>query len=414
MSSESDFNPDASPSLLGYIYQVNYALFMCLEKLRSVDEAYDYNISIEKLDDVGIDKKDEAITVGQVKFHDPSKPNKKVGNLTDKSSDLWGTLRIWVKLIKEGNAELGKTDFVLITTQTCTKYSIADYLNETSNRIVCKEIDSAHKNMLSICNDSPSQANKKGCEAFQSLKKAEQKVLLRSIYIITESEDIDVINSKISNLCRQYVSSDSKKEAFADSITGTWLKLTIEALKKDPTGVINLGTIQAHLDKLKGDYRDDNLPAEFMNGFPVTIDVDNDPRNFVKQLRLLKLPNQRSLKTAIIDYFRSMEQRTKWSVDGLLNPGELDNYDDRLIEKWGSLQSAIDDIECPSTDEEKRKAAIKLYHQCRTDGAISIRSGFLEEYVATGSYQMLSDDLKIGWLPDYQKSLEHLNDEDAA
>lgn len=414
MSIESDFNPDASPSLLGYIYQVNYALLMCLEKLSKVDEPYDHNISIEKLDDVGIDKNDEAITVAQVKLHRLSKSKNKVGNLTDKSSDFWGTVRIWVKLIQDGEVELGKADFVLITTQTYAKYSIADYLNETSNRAVSKEIDKAHKKMLSVCNDSPSKTIEKGCKAFQSLKKLEQKILLQSIYIITESEDIDVLNSKITTLCRQYVTADSKKQAFSESILGTWLMLTIEALQKNPTGVINLGTIQAHLDRLKGEYTDDNLPAEFINIFPETIDVDNDPRQFVQQLRHLKLTSQSSLKIAIVDYFRSVEQRTKWTNDGLLNPGELDNYDDRLIEKWEDLKSAIEDTECPSTDEEKRKAAAKLYHKCRTVGAIPIRQSFLEEYVAKGSYHMLSDDLKIEWLSNYRKSLETVNNEDTA
>jgi len=44
-----------------------------------------------------------------------------------------------------------------------------------------------------------------------------------------------------------------------------------------------------------------------------------------------------------------------------------------------------------ATVEGKRKFLAKLYKDCLQNGAILIRQGFIDYYVAKGSYQILSD-----------------------
>src|SRR5215470_9047146 len=84
----------AAPSALGYLYQVRYALVALLQ-------AYDpeSEISIEKLDDIAFESTGTAIELLQTKHRITH-----TGSLTDSSTDIWKTLRIWAASIKDGNA----------------------------------------------------------------------------------------------------------------------------------------------------------------------------------------------------------------------------------------------------------------------------------------------------------------------
>lgn len=145
MSRKSKF--DASQSLLGYIYQIPYALYLSLERLReTTDEDIDeYNISIEKLDDVAVEKASTTLDVKQTKYHNPEKSKQ---NLNNRSEDLWKTIRVWVDLTERGQVTLGKTEFALITTQTYAKDTIASWL---SDDIELRNTTKALKEMLVVC-----------------------------------------------------------------------------------------------------------------------------------------------------------------------------------------------------------------------------------------------------------------------
>ena len=69
----------ASEQMVGYLYQVRYALALLLD-----DDNSDSQISIEKFDDVAFVDGNTPIERIQLKHH-----VRKAGNLTDKSTDLW-------------------------------------------------------------------------------------------------------------------------------------------------------------------------------------------------------------------------------------------------------------------------------------------------------------------------------------
>jgi hypothetical protein len=117
---------------------------------------------------------------------------------------------------------------------------------------------------------------------------------------------------------------------------------------------------------------------------------------------------------AIVNYFRAFEQRTKWASDGLLEPGELSGYDSRLREQWVEHQSFLELMGDIESEQDKRRYSAELYQKCLQNGVVPIRKNFLEGYVAKGSYHILSDQLKIGWHPDYLEMLGGSSNEDVA
>ena len=82
----------ASEHLVGYLYQVRYALLVLLQKIK-----YELNIelSLEKLDDVAFERNGEPIELRQTKHH-----VSKTVELSDYSPDIWKTIRIWSVHIK--------------------------------------------------------------------------------------------------------------------------------------------------------------------------------------------------------------------------------------------------------------------------------------------------------------------------
>jgi len=87
----------AAASLLGYIYQCRLALLESLKRLKSDP---DIAVAIETLDDVVFEKDGSPTEVIQVKHHIARK-----ASLTNASTDLWKTIRIWCDLFSGGLSE---------------------------------------------------------------------------------------------------------------------------------------------------------------------------------------------------------------------------------------------------------------------------------------------------------------------
>jgi hypothetical protein len=297
MNQKSEF--DASASMLGYLYQIRFGLYLTLKKLPEVDDPDQFNISIETLDDVAFDKEGCAIELLQTKYH--GNP----GNLTNRSPDIWKTIRVWIEAMKSGDVILGKTTLTLITTQSLPEKTLAYYLSSESGRDTAKALEL----MIEISADGNSVSNKKGYIAFQELSYAQKKALVNDIYFVGKSDDLIEIRKKICRYGRQYVAPEWV-DAFVDRVEGTWFKLCIESLSQDPSGVVNMGGIQDFLDKIRPEYTTTNLPAEFTDSLPDILEIQEDSRFFVQQLHLFNAPKKMQ-EQAIVNYFRAYEQRTK-------------------------------------------------------------------------------------------------------
>lgn len=101
-------NFSAAPSAAGYLYQVRLALVLCL-KYVNVDAGIE--VGIERLDDVSFESQGTALELLQAKHHID-----RIANLTDKSADLWKTLRVWSEAIAKDPTLPARTRLALVTT----------------------------------------------------------------------------------------------------------------------------------------------------------------------------------------------------------------------------------------------------------------------------------------------------------
>src|SRR4051812_21230281 len=84
----------ARDSALGSQYQYRYALLLLLREARTRIEA---GITVERVEDVALTTNGSIATATQTKYHQGTG-----GRLTDMSTDLWKTLRIWSTGVHDG------------------------------------------------------------------------------------------------------------------------------------------------------------------------------------------------------------------------------------------------------------------------------------------------------------------------
>lgn len=113
-------NFSAAPSAAGYLYQARLALALCL---KHVNAESSIEVGIERLDDVSFESQGTALELLQAKHHID-----RVASLTDKSADLWKTLRVWSEAAAKDPTLPARTRLALVTTGSAPDDSAATRL----------------------------------------------------------------------------------------------------------------------------------------------------------------------------------------------------------------------------------------------------------------------------------------------
>lgn len=391
----TDFS--AKEPSLGYIYQIKYALLLLLTNSRNLDNPV---LRIECLDDIDITDVNST-NLYQTKLHIKGK-----ANLTDSSVDFWKTIRIWSEYILNGTIDIEQTALNLITTENIPSTSILYKLRDNifSDTELQDTIDKLDSIAISSINDS----TKKGREEYQKLSGENKKKLIQNIRILDNSVDISEIDTKIK---KQLILSSypNHLDAFLEILDGWWLGKAIDNLtgKLDS---IKFEELQLKISNIRDSFQADNLPNHFSEQMEISDeDVENlKEKNFLKQLELISIGiNSRTVKRAISDFRRAFEQRSKWLRLQLLNPEEEEEYDKKLRDYWQNIFDIMSDEADGKEDEDLKNLGKDFYINqfAKSCPQIKIREKFNEDYLTRGSYQILSDEKKIGWHPNFDKKL---------
>lgn len=385
---ETDFSAKA-PSL-GYYFQIRYGLYLLLNHEGS-DES---KLFFENLDDIEISEQNQN-DLYQTKFH-----IKNSVNLTDRSADLWKTIRVWSESVNKGHIKLNESTFTLITTAECTSDSVFGKLREGTIGI-----ESAVNKLLEICKETTNQSNAAGYEAYANLREYEQKELIERIVVLDSTMNFDDLEIKIRNRLRFNVNPEHMNSLF-ERIEGWWFGKSINQLKSDGIKIIDMASLRSKIVDITSTLTSDNLPIDFDTKINIsdTEFIDFSQRNFVKELSGISI-NKASLKNAISDYLRTFRQRSKWMRENLLDPDDEHNYENRLYQEWETKFDFLEDLVDGKDDEEILNIGRTFYKNFYTESLpqIFIRPRVTEPFLIRGSYQILSEAKKIGFNPNFEK-----------
>lgn len=389
----------AAPQALGYIYQIRYALFQLLS------EQEDAEITIEKLEDISLDVNGNPYEILQLKHTQVS------SSLTNRSLELWKTLRIWSRLLLDGKVKVSSTRFMLVSTSKASQDSIASLLRPSNDR----NFDLAYEKLLIeaqaiISTDLKDNTLKKCCEDFLRLSDNDRTILVRSIFILDCAINVYDIPNKIQEKYFTAIRREHRS-AIYERLEGWWMEKIIKHLRGEANdSVITRFEVEDKIIDIAEQFQEGALPVDFFDKIP-EIPNDVEQRLFVIQLNEIELSSER-IEKAIQDYYRAVEQRSRWARDELLFGDELSNFDNRLVDEWERFSAAFFEELIDRQDELSLKQCGRkiLNHMEFNTDYLRIREKVSEPYIKRGSFHMLADDLtgnpRVWWHPIFMKRLE--------
>ena len=390
----------ANASALGYFYQARYALLLLLTADSEAE------LSIERFDDIAFERNGTPIELLQAKHHISN-----TGSLTNASTDLWKTLRVWSTAIADDQFDPSITLLTLMTTGTAPEGSAASKLRPISSRQ--RDTMAALRTLRETAQTSTNVTNKPGYDAFLALSEPTQKILLDSTQVLDASPNIIDARELILNKLRISARPQFLELVF-ERIEGWWLNKVVQHLSFGSTLPIRFNDLLLKINDIQEEFLTDNLPIDFLDAIaPEENAFSKEERIFIQQLRLVMVSEPR-IRRAINDYYKAFEQRSKWAREDLLGIGELDKYEDRLIDEWSRLHEIMrEECSVDPTEAELQMQGRHLFNEIDMKLERPIRPRCTEQYVMRGSYHMLANKRKVGWHALFLNRLNELmTDED--
>ncbi|GAB2991738.1 hypothetical protein GCM10027184_52130 [Saccharothrix stipae] len=125
----------------------------------------------------------------------------------------------------------------------------------------------------------------------------------------------------------------------------------------------------------RDEFRPDNLPIDTDIAELDGTGLEHGDKTFVHQLRLLGVGDNR-VRRAVRDYLRAFTQRSRWSNDNLLRPGELGKYERRLVDEWEThFDIMSDELGEQAAEADKLREAKAIYRWVEQEARFAIRPG---------------------------------------
>jgi hypothetical protein len=391
-SKYNDFS--AASSLIGYLYQVKYGL---LDALRRTRRKNDFICQFELLDDVHFESGTE-IELLQTKHH-----ISKAAKLTDASPDLWKALRIWSEHIKSEKYVEG-TIFYLITTAVASPGSAPCYLKPSEKK---GSAGTALERFTATANSSTNVTNQPAYLAFKSLDGTQRRLLTDSIVILDGEPNVEDIDEELKK--ETFWASERRHlGSFIKRLEGWWIRRVVRLLMEENHNPILSQEIYDEMASLREQFKSDNLPID-ADILEMTVDASgHNDKNFVRQLELINVSSRR-IVLAIKNYLRAAAQRSRWIREDLIMVGELDRYETSLRDEWElRFEQMRDELGQSAAEDAMHEAAKMLYKFFETGELPAIRPSCTEPFIARGTYQILADQLKVGWHPEFMNRLSSL------
>lgn len=380
----------AADSIMGYVFQFQYALVEGLRKLR---KNIDFTISIETLDDVVFESQGTPLEIIQLKHHVRS-----VANLANASPDLWKSIRIWCENILAGTVS-SETAFFLITTASASEGTAAAYLRSGEDRDCSKALEYLNN----VIRTSNSVGNANAYKAFKSLSQSQKEELIENVFIFDDFQNLEGIEDEIRDLV-YYAVDECYLDSFLMRLRNWWFDRVIYHINQNHEPILS-EEIHAEMHRLREQFKEDNLPIDDDIEFSEEDKSNYEDQVFVHQLKLIEI-NDRRIFFAIRDYYKAFVQRSRWIDENLVYAGRLDKYEETLREEWERrFERMIDDLGKDAAEQEKINAAKTLYSWIESGNhpLICLNSDY---FVSRGSYQILADDMKVGWHPNFVEQLK--------
>lgn len=383
---------DASASAIGYLYQVRWAL---LELLRGARRQPDMSLTLEKLDDVAWQDEDgDPIEALQLKHHTVSQ-----GSLTNKSADVWRTLRVWMDDSRLRDAS--GPQLTLLTTAAAPAESAAWYLRSET-----RDIERALSQLDDAARSSEDQTTLAARQKWLGLTDAERIGLLNRVNVLDGEVRIEGLDDALKDEV-WLVAPRERAADFLAELDSWWLRVAIDLLR-GARGTITGNELKAKIDDVRDRFLPDNLITIEARISEAEAMAQYGARPFVRQLEWIDATPV-MLRHAVTDFHRAVTQTTEWLDRNLLEMTEFDSFKEALTDEWEiAFDDMLDDLPSDASDEDRKRAGKQLYRKLRDAAVVQVRPRYTEAFYARGVRHEIADSCVKGWHPDFESLIESL------
>ena len=385
---------DARGSAAGYLYQCERALVELLR--RSADAQV--TLFLEAADDIEIDTDGHPEVALQVKHHLGGGPD-----LSDMSVDLWRTIGVWIDLLDEVQRG-GVAVLTLVSTAHLSEGSGVAALASPG-----RDPERARSLLETAARASENAQTEATRRRFLGLPEEDRDRLINAIRVLPDEPGLEDLDGELRALLSLHLMvSEEKQAAFLEGLKGWWYGQCVTMLTHHGAG-IGVPDLAVFLQQLRDSFHPENLPTSFYLPNPTDAELrDYTASVFVEQLRWIAYTNEQ-LGDSIRDYHRAFTQRSKWSRQGLLYPGELDLYERRLVDQWRRVfHDVVGELAADAAEADRERVGRRLLQQLRDSTSVRLRDRYTEVFMTHGSLHQLANLGEVGWHPDFKARLEAL------
>lgn len=385
----------AAPQAVGYLFQCEYALLALVEQARRDPTQA---LSLEVLDDMHFESSGTPTELLQTKHH--------VGrgaDLTDRSPDLWRTVEAWLDALELLTGPMPA--LTLVTTQKASA-GAASLLRDDPGR----DPDAARLLLEQVAAEEPGNlATATARRRFLALDPSYRAATVDAITIRDSTTDASALDAALLQTLFPAL-PPGRETVFLALLKGHWHGVAVKLLL-DELDRFSGEDLQALVDDLLGQLRDDNLPVDPAIALLPFVAADAAAfanRPFVVQLQLIALDDE-VLWRHIRDYHRAFTQRSQWLRHHLIGLAELERYERRLTEEWElAFHTMRADLQGDTPEADRQRSGRDLLQAMATRALVRLRERFDEPFVTRGTLHELADRCTVGWHPDFVARLEQL------
>lgn len=384
---------NAAPSAVGYQHQTWWAL---LELLRSGIGRPDAAITLELHDDVAWEQDASPTQLLQVKHHQSA-----VRALTDASTDVWRTLKVWMDTAAPGDPS--GPQLLLITTQhaglgTAVAALRPDTLDE---QLALNELES-------VARRTTSEQTKAAREQFMELSAPERHTFVSRIRVIDGSVRIEEVPAWVRAQL-QWALPTGHEELFLAMVWRWWDEQALAMLQGRLRG-IDVGIAQTAIADIRDQFTCESLPTlvGLSDVDPDAVAAEYRTHTFVQQMHWVAYP-ARNLQKAIVDYYRAYSQTVRWLDEDLIGFAELTRFEAELVDEWErEFDWMLDSLDDDADEAAKQEAGKQMLRRLLDQTGITVRARYNEPFFTRGKRHVLADEGRIGWHPDFEERIQRI------
>ena len=382
-----------APSAVGYQHQTWWALY---ELLRSGIDRPDAAITLELYDDVAWEENGTPTQLLQLKHHQNT-----YRALTDTSTDLWRTLRVWMNTAIPGDA--AGAQLLLVTTQTASSGTAVAALRPDTF-----DIKVALTGLEAVAHQATSQQTELARTQFLTLNSSDRRAFISRIRIIDSSPCINDIQ-KLVRARLLWALPTGREELFLAMVWNWWDEQSLTMLQGRRRSV-DIGTARTAIAEIRDQFTCESLPTlvELRDVDEISVAATYQTYLFVQQMRWIACP-PRNLQKAIVDYYRAYSQAVRWIDEDLIGVAELTKFETDLIDEWErEFEWMLDTLGDDADEDAKQQAGKQLLRQLLDHSGIVVRPRYDQPFFARGRRHVLADTGRIGWHPDFESRVHDL------